>query len=210
MEKLSCDCHQRIGTAINSQASFEKLRTFFEKRVSTGIFEEVRVKKPYHSSGNRALYAGHWYRCQICGCLWEFIEPDFPAKGRVRKFPDGRYFDEEEELTRELAKKGKLARDKRQGLKKVEVILLLICLCAAAWTLFLHWRIMELESELQSLSVQVLEEPGVSSRMAEIQRTLYGRGLYSCRTSAASWAGISGFASACVFLEVLRKSLHGK
>ena len=31
------------------------------------------------------------YKCNVCGCLWEFEYPDFPAKGFVRKFENGKY-----------------------------------------------------------------------------------------------------------------------
>ena len=36
-------------------------------------------------------YADKWYKCKCCGTLWEFLYPDFPMKGFVRKFPDGKY-----------------------------------------------------------------------------------------------------------------------
>ena len=36
-------------------------------------------------------YADKWYKCNVCGTLWEFRYPDFPTRGFVRKFPDGKY-----------------------------------------------------------------------------------------------------------------------
>ena len=31
-------------------------------------------------------YADKWYKCLECGVLWEFVYPDFPAQGSVRKY----------------------------------------------------------------------------------------------------------------------------
>ena len=36
-------------------------------------------------------FADKWYVCNSCGCLWEVVYPEFPAKGFVRKFSDGIY-----------------------------------------------------------------------------------------------------------------------
>lgn len=108
-DRPHCDCHERVGIVINSLKNFQELKGFFSRQVSLGIFEDVPVKKPFYQWKTVKHYADKWYQCKVCGCLWEFIYPDFPAKGRVRKFPDGRYRDEEEETTRELAAKGKLA-----------------------------------------------------------------------------------------------------
>ncbi len=36
-------------------------------------------------------YATKWYKCNSCGCLWEFNYPDFPAKGFVKKYENGKY-----------------------------------------------------------------------------------------------------------------------
>ena len=93
--KLKCDCENRIGIEINSHKLFLEIKEFFETEVKKGIFVEEKDKKPYYvwkSNEEWVFYfATKWYRCKVCGCLWEFQYPDFPAKGFVKKYPDGIY-----------------------------------------------------------------------------------------------------------------------
>lgn len=93
--KLVCDCDERIGLSINSVKLFDELKNFFESQISAKIFEELKPNTPYYSweNGNETVewYATKWYKCNFCNCLWEFNYPDFPAKGFVRKFPNGTY-----------------------------------------------------------------------------------------------------------------------
>lgn len=93
---LICDCHERIETKINSCRQFEELKSFFSSQVERGVFKDVQVQKPYYSWRTFHYYADKWYKCKCCGCLWEFIYPDFPAYGMIRKFPDGKYKSERE------------------------------------------------------------------------------------------------------------------
>lgn len=85
-----CDCNERIGIKINSWKQFEELKDFFEEQVEKGLFIEIPVERPYHtgySVEGKAMkwYADKWYKCLECDVLWEFIYPDFPAQGSVRK-----------------------------------------------------------------------------------------------------------------------------
>ena len=93
--KLRCDCDKRIAVEINSQSLFLELKKFFEKQVENGIFIEEKNKAPFYvwkrGEIEKEYYASKWYRCKICGCLWEFEYPDFPAKGFVRKYENGIY-----------------------------------------------------------------------------------------------------------------------
>ena len=94
-----CDCAERIGIEINSYDLFEDLKTFFENQKEKGIFAELKVDKPYfigYDIDGSAMkwYADKWYCCNYCGTLWEFAYPDFPAEGFVRKFADGRYYEQ--------------------------------------------------------------------------------------------------------------------
>lgn len=55
-----------------------------------GTFEDVPVLKPiqlFDDQGNVVIewYPDKWYRCKICGQLWAFEYPDFPAQGNVYK-----------------------------------------------------------------------------------------------------------------------------
>ena len=90
-----CDCAKRVGITINSYQLFEELQTFFEEQVKKGIFQEAEVEEPYALTSNgieeMKWYATKWYRCNCCGCLWEFNYPDFPSLGFVRKFANGKY-----------------------------------------------------------------------------------------------------------------------
>ena len=95
-----CDCDERIGVEINSFQLYEELRKFFEHQVQEGVFCDIPVELPYfcgyglkpeEAKDEFKRYADKWYKCKCCGTLWEFRYPDFPAKGFVRKFPDGKY-----------------------------------------------------------------------------------------------------------------------
>lgn len=90
MVQLKCDCMERIDTDINSLKLFEEMKSFCHNQVANGVFIEIPVSKPYHT-GYSTLeqkelkwYATKWYQCQSCGCIWEFLYPDFPAKGFIR------------------------------------------------------------------------------------------------------------------------------
>ena len=91
-----CECSERVEININSYGLFMEIKEFFENSVKAGIYADIPVKKPYYigkgSFGYKLKwYADKWYKCNICGCLWEFDYPDFPAQGFVRKFKDGKY-----------------------------------------------------------------------------------------------------------------------
>lgn len=93
---IQCDCAERIGIEINSYDSFIELQKFFENQVVKGAFSVIPVENPYYigfNSTGKALkwYANAWYKCKVCGTLWEIRYPDFPASGFVRKFADGQY-----------------------------------------------------------------------------------------------------------------------
>ena len=100
----TCDCNERIGTKIRSLEQFNELKSFFDTQVANGVFVEVKPKKPFyigydHDGTKYTWYATRWLVCSVCGCLWEFDYPDFPAIGFVRKFSSEKdYKGEDEEL----------------------------------------------------------------------------------------------------------------
>lgn len=95
VRKIECECSKRYEAEIDTWKLFEEIKIYFEEQVSVGVYENVSVIKPYYvgKSDIQTLkwYADKWYKCKNCGCLWEFLYPDFPAHGFVRKFPDGVY-----------------------------------------------------------------------------------------------------------------------
>lgn len=97
MVQLICDCKDRHGIGVNSYKLYEQLKYFFDKQVKKGIFRDVPVTEPFYVGYSEIedkeikWYATKWYKCNSCGCLWEFDYPDFPAKGFVRKFDDGNH-----------------------------------------------------------------------------------------------------------------------
>lgn len=93
---IKCDCDERVGIEINSYDLFVQLKKFFEEQVRKEVFLEISVDKPYYigySATGKQMewYADKWYKCNICGTIWEFQYPDFPAQGSVRKFENGIY-----------------------------------------------------------------------------------------------------------------------
>lgn len=87
---INCDCDERTRIKINSWKQFEKLKAFFEDQVEKGMFIELPVEEPYfigYSADGRAMkwYADKLYKCLKCETLWEFVYPNFPAQGSVRK-----------------------------------------------------------------------------------------------------------------------------
>ena len=93
--RLECDCKDRIGIQIETMKMFKEVKAFFDIQVNNDIFYEEKNKEPYRvwTDGVRVHYntATKWYRCKVCGCLWEFEYPDFPAKGFIRKYSNGIY-----------------------------------------------------------------------------------------------------------------------
>lgn len=94
--RLTCDCDKFDITneyELNSIRKQEQYEAFFSRNVKMGIFTEEMPDTPYYTYHSFIYYADKWYRCKVCGCLWEYVEPNFPSCGFVRKFADGRYFD---------------------------------------------------------------------------------------------------------------------
>lgn len=93
--RMSCDCKDIGELSIDRLNDFQKMIELFENECQKGIFREIVPQQPYYTwqrgSTTRKWYATKWYKCKACGCLWEFQYPDFPAKGFIRKFPNGVY-----------------------------------------------------------------------------------------------------------------------
>lgn len=93
--QIECDCNERYGIDINSYKLFEELKSFFDEQVKKGVFNDIPVTEPFYVGHSEVQdinwYASKWYKCNVCGCLWEFDYPEFPAKGFVRKFENGVY-----------------------------------------------------------------------------------------------------------------------
>lgn len=90
VRRLECECAERFETKVNSYALFEELKDFFEEEVDKGIFEDVPILKPiqlFDDHGNVVTqwYPEKWYKCKVCGQIWAFEYPDFPAQGNVYK-----------------------------------------------------------------------------------------------------------------------------
>lgn len=95
VREMRCECNERIETSIDTIKDFHEIRSFFDNQVAKGVFIEVPPESPYYiwkkDSVAKEWYATKWYKCKLCGCLWEVNFPDFPASGFVRKFDDGIY-----------------------------------------------------------------------------------------------------------------------
>jgi len=87
---IKCDCLERTEQTIKTAVQFDEAREFFKKMIEDKIYTEIDVQKPYHTgklSNGKIVewYADRWYKCNICGQVWEFLYPDFPASGNIRK-----------------------------------------------------------------------------------------------------------------------------
>ena len=122
--KIRCDCAERFGVTINSYKQFEELKAVFEGQAAKGIFREIPVQEPYYigkgASREIKWYADKWYKCSLCGTLWEFKYPEFPARGSVRKFADGHYPGPETDAYEEHRKNKNLDTKLRFDVKYIE------------------------------------------------------------------------------------------
>ena len=122
--KIRCDCAERFGVTINSYKQFEELKAFFEGQAEKGIFRDIPVQQPYYigkgASHEIKWYANKWYKCCLCGTLWEFKYPNFPAAGAVRKFVDGQYPGPETDAYEEHLKDKALDTKLRFDVKYIE------------------------------------------------------------------------------------------
>ncbi|MCL2810613.1 MAG: hypothetical protein FWD25_01835 [Clostridia bacterium] len=93
--KLECECMYRYEMEIDSIRLLKEIAGFFDDQTNRHIFDSIPVQLPFYVgySGTEPLswYANKWYKCNVCGCLWEVNNPDFPAFGFVRKFENGHY-----------------------------------------------------------------------------------------------------------------------
>ncbi len=81
-----CECVNRYETVINSLALFTEVKEFFER----DTFEDAPITVPLqilddYGKTVTQWYPDKWYRCRVCGQLWAFDYPDFPARGTVFK-----------------------------------------------------------------------------------------------------------------------------
>ena len=93
-----CECDERYATLVDTLASIEEVEEFFNDQLEKGIFIDIKVEKPYHRFDNEKVhvkdFASKWYKCTVCGCLWEYDKPNYDIdhrQGFVRKFSDGVY-----------------------------------------------------------------------------------------------------------------------
>ena len=100
-----CECDNRYECKIDSQKKLAEVNGFFDKNQENGTFLKEPAEKPYYiwrdisrkdKNGRVRLFADAWYKCKICGCLWEVKWPDFPAIGFVKKYDNGEYTGTEE------------------------------------------------------------------------------------------------------------------
>ena len=96
---INCECADRFETKIDSFKLFEEIIIFFQEQVNKKIFDDFSdYSKIWYLDGGseRNIYRTtlKHYKCRACGCLWEFVYPEFPAYGFVRKFEDGKYHTE--------------------------------------------------------------------------------------------------------------------
>lgn len=88
-----CECDTENECELDSLSIQNDYEKFFLRNIRTGALIEENPNIPYYTFDKTKWYADKWYRCTVCGCLWEYVKPDFPAGGFVRKFADGSYFE---------------------------------------------------------------------------------------------------------------------
>ena len=109
VQKKNCECDTRYATLVESQVVSKEVEEFFKEQLEKGIFVDIEVEEPYFRFGSEQkhveVFASKWYKCTICGCLWEYDKLDFDCdkrRGFVRKFPTGVYREWSYEDYREL------------------------------------------------------------------------------------------------------------
>lgn len=89
-----CDCDERVDVVFRSWNQFQELKAFFEEEARNGRMVDIPVEKPYYTGHGNGYdlewYADKWYRCTVCGTVWEFVYPEFPSKGGVRRLHYGK------------------------------------------------------------------------------------------------------------------------
>lgn len=92
---VKCLCNELSSCDIISAKQLNQIKNFFDVNLKKHIFFEDNNKYPFYewSDGEQTIsyIAQKWYRCKICGCLWEFNYSDFPPQGFLHKFEDGIY-----------------------------------------------------------------------------------------------------------------------
>ena len=86
MEK--CLCEGTTDEKINTQKRFEEIKALFEEHEE---YVQISPLKPYYSYEDKNYYSNKWYRCSVCGCVFEFNYPDFPAQGFLKKYECHKY-----------------------------------------------------------------------------------------------------------------------
>ncbi len=94
-KKRGCHCNLQDSAWITSEMEYNIINDFFSQQLENGIFKSIPIDSPYHiensALGETQLYADEWYRCLVCGTLWELKKMTSTHKGFVRKFDDGVY-----------------------------------------------------------------------------------------------------------------------
>jgi hypothetical protein len=75
---MSNPCDWEEASHFNSYAHYERVLSFINEQVATGVAKPVKVRKPY--SGLETLNE-HWYQCLASKQTWRLVAPDPPFKG---------------------------------------------------------------------------------------------------------------------------------
>ena len=87
---MICICNKLKDEKINTWEQYEQLQALFDEYEKNGELVTIPIEKPYYigKSANGSVYewyADRWYKCTDCGTIWEFVYPEFPAQGFVKR-----------------------------------------------------------------------------------------------------------------------------
>jgi len=90
-----CSCKEHYAIYIDSWDLFVEVKCFLEGEHNKGVFKDITKIKPLDfgtsETGEQILhYTQRLFKCKICDCIWALRYPDFPARGFVGKYPDGK------------------------------------------------------------------------------------------------------------------------
>jgi hypothetical protein len=87
--QTGCACFGQETITIDSHKRLAEVEDTIASRLEDKTLIGMPVGWPFNIAFSHTeiwfFFADSWYHCQECGAVWEFVRPDFPAKGFLRR-----------------------------------------------------------------------------------------------------------------------------